>query len=86
MPEFTEDDKLNLDAVVCDYKDSSLHCPPAGKAVIYYGGVRKTADAVEIIEFPILEMVDQWIAVGARGRIWIEQVRSLNHSRLRLLH
>lgn len=80
MPQFTADDKLNLDAVVSDYKNGSLHLPPAGKAVIYYAGVRKTPDPVDMIDFSVVEMVDQCIAAGARGRIWIEQVRSLNHS------
>lgn len=78
MPEFTDDDKLNLDAVVREYRDGSLRCPPAGKGVVYFGGVRKTSQAVDIISFPIVEMVEEWIAAGETGRTWTERVRSPN--------
>ncbi|KAL0640643.1 hypothetical protein Q9L58_000313 [Maublancomyces gigas] len=74
MPEFTVQDKLNLDAVVRDYQNGSLHCPPSGKWVVYFGGQRKTPVPVEMLDYPIVEMVDQWLAEGATGRIWLEQV------------
>lgn len=74
MPEFTEHDQLNLDAVVRDYENGSLHCPPAGKCVVYFGGQRKTPAPVERLNYPIVEKVDQWLAEGATGRIWIGEV------------
>lgn len=74
MPEFTVQDKLNLDAVVRDYQNGSLHCPPSGKLVVYFGGQRKTPAPVEMLDYPIVENVDQWLAEGATGRIWLEQV------------
>lgn len=73
-PEFTADDRVNLDAVVSDYKAGSLLCPAEGKAIIYFGGVRKTSEPVNINDYPIIEMVDQWIAAGERGRAWTEEV------------
>lgn len=67
MPEFTVQDKLNLDAVVRDYQNSSLHYPPSGKCVVYFGGQRKTPAPVEMLNYPIIEKVDQWLAEGATG-------------------
>lgn len=73
-PEYTEQDKINLDAVVRDYQNGSLRCPPTGKCIVYFGGQRKTAAPVEILDYPIVENVDQWLAEGATGRIWLEEV------------
>lgn len=70
MPEFTVQDKVNLDAVVRDYEDGSLRCPPAAKGVVYFRGQRKTPHPVD--------MLDEWLVDGATGRIWIEQVRRFN--------
>lgn len=82
MPEFTAHDKLNLEAVVHDYQNGTLTCPPSGKGVVYFGGQRKTAMPVEVLDYPVIESVDQWLAEGATGRIWIEQVSWSDHVEL----
>lgn len=73
-PEYTEQDKINLDAVVRDYKNGSLRCPPPGTWVVYFGGQRKTPAPVEMLDYKVVENVDRWLAEGATGRIWLEQV------------
>lgn len=75
MPEFTAEDKVNLEAVVRDYDEGSLQCPPDGQGVVYFGGQRKTPHAVDVLDYPVVQRVDEWLTEGATGRIWIEQVR-----------
>lgn len=85
-PEYTEQDKINLDAVVRDYQNGSLRCPPAGKCVVYFGGKRKTTAPVEMLDYPVVETVDRWLAEGATGRIWLEQVGCLRRVRSWVVH
>lgn len=85
-PEYTEQDKINLDAVVRDYRNGSLPCPPPGTCVVYFGGQRKTPAPVEILDYPVMENVDQWLPEGATGRIWLQQVSCLDRLRSWLVH
>lgn len=75
MPEFTAQDKVNLDAIIHDYDNGSLKFPPDGKGVVYFGGQKKTPAPVDMVDYPIVQRIDEWLAEGATGRIWIEQVR-----------
>lgn len=86
MPEFTEEDRLNLDAVVRDYQNGTLQCPASGKLVVYFGGERKTPAPVEMLDYPVVEKVDQWLAEGATGRIWLEQVSGFQLIKSLLIH
>lgn len=74
MPEFTAEDKVNLEAVIRDYDNGWLQCPPGGQGVVYFGGQRKTPYAVDVLDYPVVQKVDEWLAEGATGRMWIEQV------------
>lgn len=75
MPEFTAEDRVNLEAVVRDYDNGSLQCPRGGQGVVYFGGQRKSPHPVDVLDYPVVQKVDDWLAGGATGRIWIEQVR-----------
>ncbi|KAL0632799.1 hypothetical protein Q9L58_008315 [Maublancomyces gigas] len=76
MPEFTVQDKVNLEDVVRAYEDGSLQCPAAGKGVLYFGGEGETPNAVDMIDYPVVEKADVLIVHERRDTTHLDRAVS----------